>query len=291
MLSPMNPATRGSLRTLNPSRVQPTSVPLGDGSFAEGPVWSEGRVYFTDQPKNRVLAWDVTRPSAAPTELGLRVRANGMAADTRGALLVCAEGSGSLIRYHPASGRIEALSRGYKGARFNGPNDVWRAPGGDIYFTDPFFPRDWNPRPTQARARVYCLKRDGELRVFDETLHMPNGIAGTPDGRTLYVAENVFLAGGLSPVTYRYDLRPDGGGYEKKRVFVRRGSDGMTVDRRGRVYLTGGDRVEVFSPRGASVARIPTGPGWTSNVALVGEGEESLLITKEGRVMTAPTPS
>ena len=138
-------------------------------------------------------------------------------------------------------GKRTVVVKDYRGKLLNGPNDVWVRPDGGLYFTDPFYPRPyWKRGPKeQDGEHVYYLAPDRNrlVRVASD-LKQPNGVIGTPDGKTLYVAD---IAAGR---TYAYDIRPDGT-LAGKRLFCRMGSDGMTIDREGNVYLTG-NGVTVF---------------------------------------------
>src|SRR6185436_11856363 len=152
----------------------------------------------------------------------------------------------------------------YAGRRLNGPNDVWVRPDGGIYFTDPFYKRSWWTHDTmpQDGQHVYFLPPDRRqlLRVADD-LVKPNGIIGTPDGRTLYVADID------ADKTYRYDISPDGG------------LDGMTLDTDGNLYLTG-EGVAVFDRTGREIERIPVpDEKWTANVSFGGNDRRMLFIT------------
>ncbi len=123
----------------------------------------------------------------------------------------------------------------YEGKPLNGPNDVWVRPDGALYFTDPFYQRSWwtyDAMP-QDGEHVYFLSADRRhlVRVTDD-LEKPNGIIGTPDGKTLYVAD---IGAGK---TYRYEIAPDGD-LTRKTLVAEHGSDGMTLDNEGNLYLTG----------------------------------------------------
>jgi gluconolactonase len=157
----------------------------------------------------------------------------------------------------------------------NGPNDVWVRPDGAIYFTDPFYKRSWWTHDTmpQDGQHVYLLSADRRqlVRVIDD-LVKPNGIIGTPDGKTLYVAD--IRAG----KTYRYDIAPDGS-LAGKTLAVDQGSDGMTLDDEGNLYLTG-EGVGVFDQAGRQIERILIpDERWTANVSFGGKGRRSLFIT------------
>ena len=162
----------------------------------------------------------------------------------------------------------------YQGKLLNGPNDVWVRPDGGLYFTDPFYKRPyWKRGPKeQDGERVYYLAPDHKTltRVIDD-LKQPNGIIGTPDGKTLYVAD---IGAGK---TYAYDIQPDGT-LADKRLFCELGSDGMTIDSEGNVYLTG-KGVTVFDPTGKQIEHIDVPEPWTANVCFGGKDRQTLFIT------------
>jgi gluconolactonase len=163
----------------------------------------------------------------------------------------------------------------YAGRRLNGPNDVWVRPDGALYFTDPYYQRSWwtHDAIPQDGEHVYFLSADRRqlVRVVDD-LEKPNGIIGTPDGKTLYVAD----IGAAK--TYRYDISPDGR-LSGKTLAADLGSDGITLDTEGNLYLTG-DGVTVVDRAGRLVERIPVpGEAWTANVSFGGSGRRTLFIT------------
>lgn len=166
------------------------------------------------------------------------------------------------------------MAKGYKGQRLNGPNDLWIAPDGAIYLTDPYYQRPYWTRKTPeitGNKLYYLPKGKKELQIADESFNTPNGIVGTPDGKYLYVAD---LGAGK---TYRFAIQPDGSLNEKK-LFTEQGSDGMTIDNKGNIYLTG-NGVTVYDPDGKKIAHIPIAAKWTGNVCFGGEERNKLLIT------------
>jgi gluconolactonase len=255
---------------------------VADGfSFTEGPaVHRNGDVYFTDQPNNRIMRWSATRNevSVFMEDAG---RSNGMFFDRRGNLITCADLENQLWSIDD-KGNHTVLIENFKGKLLNGPNDLWVAPNGGIYFTDPLYKRPYwtrNPEMQQDGEHLYYLAPD-RLQFFrvDENLVKPNGIIGTPDGKKLYVADI-----GANK-TYVYDIEEDG--YLKnRRLFCEMGSDGMTIDFRGNVYLTG-KGVTVFSPKGEKITHIPVPENWTANVVLGGTDRKTLFITAMGAVYT-----
>ena len=250
----------------------------GDFAFTEGPTAdAAGNVFFTDQPNNRILKWSVD--GHLSTFLQPAGRANGMCFDPHGDLLVCADENTELWRISAkdlagtGTPSPEVLLGTFAGQKLNGPNDVWAHPNGSLYFTDPFYKRPWwtwTKRP-QDGEHVYWRSADGQkvLRVVD-SLKQPNGIVGTADGKTLLVAD---IGAGK---TYRFKIGADGALTEKT-LFCELGSDGMTLDAAGNVYLTG-KGVDVFSPEGKPIETIdvPEGP---ANLTFGGPDKKTLFIT------------
>jgi gluconolactonase len=157
----------------------------------------------------------------------------------------------------------------------NGPNDDWVRPDGAIYFTDPFYDRPWwtNHTMPQTGQHVYFLSADRKqlLRVVDD-LQKPNGIVGTPDGKTLYVAD---IGAGK---TFRFDIAADGR-LSRKTLIAEHGSDGMTLDSEGNLYLTG-KGVLVLDRTGRQIDEIPIPTeDWTANVSFCGKDRRTLFIT------------
>jgi gluconolactonase len=241
--------------------------------FTEGPTCGpDGDLFFTDQPNDRIMRW--TADGRLEVFLKPAGRSNGMYFDEHGRLLACADEKNELWAI-AADGSHTVVWKGYEGKPLNGPNDVWARPGGGIYFTDPFYKRPWWTHDTmpQDGQHVYFLSPDGKtlVRVTDD-LTQPNGIIGTPDGKTLYVSDIG------AKETWRYSIAPDGR-LSGKTLLCERGSDGMTLDDEGHLYLTG-DGVRVFDRTGAEVEHIlvPDEP-WTANVSFCGPDHRTLFIT------------
>ena len=247
---------------------------LADGfAFTEGPIADKGgNVYFTDQPNDRVHIWST---DGKLTTFGSFGRANGMFFDRDGRLLTCSDMDNQLWSVG-MDGAHTIIVADHAGKRLNGPNDVWVQPAdGGIYFTDPLYKRPYwtrDPEMQQEGEYLYYLKPDRKtLLKADTDLKKPNGIVGTPDGKLLYVADI-----GDSK-TYAYDIQPDGL-LANKRLFCAMGSDGMTIDKDGNVYLTG-KGVTVFNAKGEQIAHIPIDAGWTSNACFGGKDMKTLFIT------------
>jgi gluconolactonase len=245
----------------------------GDFKFTEGPTAdAEGNVYFTDQPNDRILKWDVAAGKLS-TFLQPCGRSNGMHFDAKGALIACADENNQLWSID-AAGKSTVLVKDFNGKLLNGPNDLWIRPDGGLYFTDPFYKRPWWKRgPTEQEGQhVYYLPpdRSAPKRVTDD-LKQPNGIAGTPDGKTLYVADIG------AKKTYAYDIQADGS-LAGKRLFCEEGSDGVTIDAEGNLYLTG-KGVPVYDKTGKKIETIEVPEGWTANVCFGGKDRQTLFIT------------
>jgi gluconolactonase len=245
----------------------------GGFEFTEGPTCdAEGNLFFTDQPNNRILKWSVE--GKLSTFLAPAGRANGMYFDARGNLIACADEKTALWSV-ARDGKVTVILSDYGGKPLNGPNDVWVRPDGALYFTDPFYKRPWWSYDTmpQDGQHVYFLSADRRrlVRVADD-LEKPNGIIGAPDGTALYVAD---IGAGK---TYRYNVAPDGS-LTGKTLVTAHGSDGMTLDTEGNLYLTG-DGVLVVDNAGRQIEHIGIpDERWTANVSFCGKDKQTLFIT------------
>jgi gluconolactonase len=253
-------------------------VKLADGfKFTEGPACdARGNVYFTDQPNNRIWKWSVDGELSIFHENP--GRANGLFFDRSGNLLACADLNNQLWLID-MEGNVTILVNGYDGKKLNGPNDLWVAPDGTIYFTDPFYKRTyWKRGPIEQDGQhVYCLAPNlRDLTRVADDLEVPNGIIGTPDGQWLYVAD----AG--AGRTYRYKINPNRT-LSQKRLFATMGSDGMTIDNRGNIYLTGRG-VTVFNPQGRKIEYIEVPGRWTANVCFGGRDKRTLFIAAQDSI-------
>ena len=271
-------AQTGKSRPLIAKGASPVLV-SSEFKFTEGPaVDPHGNVFFTDQPTNRIMKW-------SPDE-GITVymepagRANGLYFDNEGNLLACADEKNELWMIDKDK-NVTVLVRDFKGKKLNGPNDVWVHPGGAVYFTDPFYKRPyWTHTEKEIEEEnVYYLSADGEnIFVAHDDFKRPNGIIGTPDGKTLYVAD---IGAGK---TYSFKIGADGKLSDRK-LFAPMGSDGMTIDRKGNVYLTG-KGITVFDASGSEIAHIDVNEPWTANVCFGGKDLKTLFITASRSVYT-----
>jgi gluconolactonase len=247
-------------------------------TFTEGPAMDKaGNVFFTDQPNNKI--WKYDTDGNLTVFMDSAGRSNGMYFDKNGNLLSCADEKNQIWSISKTK-EVTVLLDAVSNKKLNGPNDLWVAPNGDIYFTDPYYQRPWWTRtaPEMEGQHVYRLPRGKKepVRVIDN-LEQPNGIIGSPDGRHLYVAD---IKG---KKTYRYAIQQDGSLGEAT-LFADMGSDGMTLDNRGNVYLTG-NGVTVFNAAGQKIAHVPL-PGWTANVSFYGKKKDQLFITAQQAVYT-----
>lgn len=246
---------------------------LADGFlFTEGPSSdAKGNVYFTDQPNDRIMIWSLSdQLSVFMQPSG---RSNGLAFDKEGNLWACADERNELWCI-ASDKKVTVIPSEYLGKPLNGPNDLWITNDGGIYFTDPYYKRPWWDHDTmpQSCQAVYYLKPDHKtlIRVIDD-LEQPNGIVGTPDGKYIYIADI------KDNKTWLYSINKDGS-LGNKKLFCEMGSDGMTLDTGGNLYLTGSG-VTIFNRDGDFVGKIEVPEGWTANVCFGGEDMKNLFIT------------
>lgn len=241
---------------------------LADGfRFTEGPARdAEGNVYFTDIPNNRIHKWSLDGKLTTFRENS--GGANGLYFDRKGNLLACEGGNRRVTSISP-DGEVTVLADSYNGKKLNSPNDLWIDPHGGVYFTDPRYGSQDGLELDGFHVYYITPDRNRLVRVIDD-LVKPNGVVGTRDGKTLYVAD----AGGNK--TYAYAVQPDGS-LKDRRLVTEQGSDGMTLDEHGNVYLTRGT-VTVYSPQGKQIATIET-PEAPANVCFGGRDNRTLFIT------------
>jgi gluconolactonase len=231
----------------------------GDFRFTEGPAVDQaGNMLFTDIPNNRIHRWSLAGKLSTFRENS--GGANGLFFDKTGHVLACEGGGRRLVSIHP-KGKVTVLADSYDHKPFNSLNDLWIHPSGRIYFTDPRYGN--RDGMEQDGEHGYSLSPDRKTvtRVISDMVR-PNGLIGTPDGKTLYVADN----GGRK--TFVYAIQEDGSLAHKK-LFAPEGSDGMTIDDQGNVYLTT-RAVRIYNPAGTLIEtiQIPEGP---SNVCFGGK--------------------
>jgi gluconolactonase len=292
--------TVGKIERINPrfDELIPRGAKLE--KLAEGFIWTEGPVWvkkggyllFSDIPRNAVNKWQegkevsvFLKPSgytgAKPRggKPGDEPGSNGLVLDPEGRLVLCQHGDRQVMRIEP-DGKKTVLASRYLGKRLNSPNDAVFKSNGDLYFTDPPYglPKGWDD---PARELDFCgvyrvSAKDGSLTLLTKAMSRPNGIALSPDEKTLYVANSdperaVWMA---------FDVKEDGT-LGKGRVFFdatkwvgkeRPGlPDGMKVDQKGNLFATGPGGVLVFAPDGTHLGTVATGVP-TANCAFGGDG-------------------
>ena len=270
---------------------------LGDGyAWTEGPVWNQkgGYLLFSDIPNNVIRQWkpgqaiaDYLKPSGyngtAPFT-GPEPGSNGLTFDAQGRLVMCQHGNRRIARQE-ADGKITAVVDKYQGKRLNSPNDLVYHSSGALYFTDPPYglPKRWDDPEKELKFQgVYRLGTDGTLTLLTDELNAPNGLAFSPDEKTLYVAQSdpeksIWMAypvkadGTIGPGRVFYDLTAAAKAKEPGLP------DGMKVDTAGNVWATGPGGVYIFTPSAQMLGIIRTGVP-TANLAW-GDDGSTLYIT------------
>lgn len=261
---------------------------IGDGfGFVEGPAAaSDGTLYFTDIPNNRIMV------RTAAGELKVFVEpsghANGLLIDDQDRLLAC-QMDGRLVAYDRKTKGLTVLAEGYEGKRFNACNDLTVDADGGIYFTDPLF-RAPQPLPQGIQA-VYYRAADGTVRRVTGDLPAPNGIHVSADGKSLYVIPS------RSAEMLRYPIeRP--GKLGEREVFCtlkqpagqsNSGGDGMALDVEGNLYITSNLGVQVFSPEGGyrGLVKFPEQP---ANGTFGGPEGKTMYVTARTGVYAVAMP-
>lgn len=274
-------------------------------TWTEGPLWDpvRGALLFSDVPRNAVFAWvpgrgvqrflDRSGYTGPGPFTGAEPGSNGLAWDRQGRLLLCQHGDRRIIRLEP-DGRRTVLADRFQGRRLNSPNDLVIGPNGDLYFTDPPFglPGSFeDPGKEVPFQGVYRVGGDGVVQALVTELDAPNGLAFSPDGRTLYVSNAVHRR----PVWIAYPVLPDGSlgpgrEFADARAWVSPDEgvpDGLKVDERGNLFAAGPGGVHVIAPDGTRLGRIVTGVK-TGNVAW-GEDGRTLFIAANHEVLRIRT--
>ena len=266
-------------------------------TWSEGPVWiADGRyLLFSDVPRNRIHRWSPSdgasvfmAPSGydGPEPWGFREPgSNGLIAGPAGSILMADHGNRAIARVDLATRAKTLLATQYEGRRFNSPNDLVRAANGAVFFTDPPYgltDMDQSPLKELPFNGVYRLDPDGQVTLLEDGLTFPNGVALSPDQRTLYVS----VSDPKRAVIMAYDLNAAGrlsGGRVLRDFTAMVGPsapglpDGLAVDALGHLFATGPGGVHVLTPDGRSLGRIDTGTAAAN--CKFGEDGRTLFIT------------
>lgn len=280
----------------------PLQVIASGFDWTEGPCWVPGKggapgyLLFSDIPPNKIYKWVegegaslFMHPSGytGVADYGAEPGSNGLLLDPQGRLVCCEHGDRRLSVLTHQGGK-RTLVDNYQGKRLNSPNDAVYKSNGDLYFTDPPYglPKQYDDdRRELDFCGVYRLAKDGTVTLLTREMTRPNGIAFSPDEKTLYVAQSDPAA----PIWKAFPVLEDGT-LGQGRVFYDSTEqfqaklpglpDGMAVDVQGRVFATGPGGVFVFSPEGKLLGRISTGEK-TSNCTFGGADGSILYVTAD----------
>ena len=285
-------ASRGAVARMDPEldKLVPSDAKVekvhGDFGFIEGPVWvrSGGYLVFSDIPNNSIMKWTADGkvstirtpifPGAFPQGVGVLIGTNGLSLDAQGRIVAAEHGNRRVSRFEK-DGTVTVLADHYQGKRLNSPNDLVIRKKGDIYFTDPpgllrTYPADSKDKPTQELDfnGVYRITTKGRLDLVAKDIPYPNGLAFSPDEKTLYIASS-------RPHKFwmAYDVTADGRLANGRKFFDATKipgdgvPDGMKVDSAGNIYATGPAGIMIFSQQGkllgtVSFPEIPANLAW-----------------------------
>lgn len=261
--------------------------------WSEGPVWKDDSVFFSDVPENTIFRWEpgdaaarvFLKPSGGmeSTPAFREPGSNGLTRDPQNRLILCQHGMRRVARLEK-DGTQTSLADSYEGKKFNSPNDVILAKNGDLYFTDPPYGlAGGNKSPIKELSFNGVFRvSGGKVTLLTDQLTYPNGLALSPDEKTLYVN----VSDPKTPVIWAYDLQADGT-LGNARIFFDMAPltntgpglpDGLKVDRAGNLWSTGPNGVLIISPEGKHLGTIQTGQP-TGNCAWGDDDGRSLYIT------------
>jgi sugar lactone lactonase YvrE len=256
--------------------------------FTEGPVWRGDHLVFSDIPNGRLVRWD--EEPGGPVVSTFRYpsgNANGNTLDRDGNLITC-EHWGRRVALTAADGTVRTLVDNYQGKKLNSPNDVVVRSDGKIFFTDPpygLIPNPNNPIEKLLESEtgvmgVYRLDPDGTLTLLADDYDRPNGLAFSPDEKTLYIDDTA------RRIIRAYDVDAEGD-ISNDRVFFSflgdtdfHGPDGLKSDVRGNIWTTGPGSVWVISPQGDALGRIRP-PEHPANLGFGGADWKTVFFTAQ----------
>ena len=236
-------------------------------AFIEGPVWDgKETLYFTDLPLNTIHKMTPNGNISSLTIVS--GMANGLAFEKDGNLAACLGGDRMVVSID-MQGNYTVITDRYNNKRYNSCNDLWIDPKGGIYFSDPSYPLKLTIEQDSECVYYIAPDRSSVTRVIGD-MKRPNGLVGTPDGKLLYVTDEV------ARKVYRYNINPDGT-LSGKELFAPEGIDGSTIDSEGNIYLTT-NSVAVYDPAGNKIEEIKV-PEIPANVCFGGPDKKTLYIT------------
>lgn len=290
------PEFKGSIERLDPAfdaLLAPDAkieVLASGFNWSEGPVWKDGGIVFSDVPENTVFGWKegekaasvVLKPSGSLNGKDGQ-GSNGLAVDAQGRLVLCQHGERRVARLEK-DGSFTAIADRFEGKRFNSPNDLVIAKSGIVYFTDPPYGlKKGTDQPELDFHGIFAVDASGKVSLIDKAVRFPNGIALSPDEKTLYVA----VSDPQDTRVIAYDLATPGAAsrvvfnaQSLKSPQRKGGCDGMKVDAQGNIWTTGPGGVLILDKNGKHLGSILTGQA-TANCAWGGEDRSTLYITAD----------
>ena len=282
---------------------------LGRGyDWSEGPVWLADKklLLFSDVPQNKIYQWregDSVKLYLTPSGYTDTIKregemgSNGLTLDINGRLLLCQHGNRQIARLNTSLDSAKAefitLSAKYNGKRFNSPNDLVTDSANNVYFTDPIYglvQHENDPAREINFEGVYKISTDGKTTLLIDSIQRPNGIAFSPDQKTLYVGSS----DEIKPRWYAYQLDENkniksGGVFLdavplKEKAIVKQGPDGFRIDKHGNLFSSGPDGINIISPQGKLLGLIKIFNRPTSNCTF-NETKDVLFITADDVVL------
>jgi gluconolactonase len=263
----------------------PIKKVAGGFGFTEGPVWDErGFLYVSDERQYKIFK---VYPDGRTEAFSSIKDPDGSAFDKNGRLIDCASGLRAVIAVE-ADGTYKVLADRFEGKKFNSPNDVVLGPDGALYFTDPTLDLPKGETQELEVKGVYRLGDDGSLKLLIKDLNQPNGLAFSPDGRKLYVDDS------RGRDIHVYDVAANGE-MINGRLFGKEegpprsgGPDGMKVDTKGNIFVTGPYGIWVWDPQGHHIGTIML-PEGAANLAWGDADYKTLYITATTSVYSVRT--